>query len=73
MYNKAYSPIFEKKNLFNPSEKSSFQVFQTTMTAKSKGDILSFKDTCKTHVAMLEKIFIPLYLENIYFLVNRAE
>ena len=73
MCNKVYSPIFEKKKLLNPSEKSSFQVFETTMTAKNKDDILSFNDTFKTHVAMLEKLFIPLYLENIYFLVKRAE
>ena len=37
-----------------------------------KGNILSFKATRKTHAIMLEKAFISLYLQHIYFVMKRA-
>ena len=62
LFNEIYAPIFEKKKLLSPNERPLFQLLD-------KGTLNSYKTTTKTHL----KIFIPLYDEHLYFLLDRCE
>ena len=43
MYSEVHHHIFEKKKLLDPSEKSTFQLSQTTMRGKNTGNICFLK------------------------------
>ena len=74
-FNEIYPSIFEKHKKIDPYERSCTQIMSraTIKHNKKKKDILySLPFNSKTHATLKEKIFIPLYAENLYFLTTRA-
>ena len=71
MYNEIFPPIIEKQKILDANERSLFQfleLFDKTNDDKSK----SYRCTAKPHATMFPKRFIPLYLEDLRFLIKRA-
>ena len=71
LYNEIFPPITEKKKVLDADERSPFQLldmFDTPTEGKPK----TYRCTLKSHSAMFPKKFIPLYLEDLRFLVKRA-
>ena len=69
VYNEIYPPIVEKQKTIDPCEKSVYQLLDNYREGK-KGP-LSYKVTAKAHSTMLPKKFIPLYLEDLAFVIKR--
>ena len=71
MYNEIFPPIIEKQKILDANEWSLFQLlelFDKTNDGKPK----SYRCTAKSHATMFPKKFIPLYLEDLRFLIKRA-
>ena len=71
MYNEIFLPIIEKQKILDANEQSLFQLlelFDKTNDGKPK----SYRCTAKSHATMFPKKFIPLYLEDLRFLIKRA-
>ena len=71
MYNEIFPPIIEKQKILDANEWSLFQLlelFDKTNDGKPK----SYRCTDKSHATMFPKKFIPLYLEDLRFLIKRA-
>ena len=71
MYNEIFPPIIEKQKILDANERSLFQLlelFDKTNNGKPK----SYRCTAKLHATMFPKKFIPLYLEDLRFLIKRA-
>ena len=71
LYNEIFPPIIEKKKVLDADERSTFQLlnmFDTSTEGKPK----TYRCTPKSHATMFPKKFIPLYLENLRFLIKRA-
>ena len=64
IYNELCTPIFEKDRVLDPSKRSVFQLFEN-LNKGSEDNILTYKCTKKPHATMVEKKFIPLYLEHL--------
>ena len=71
LFNEIYTPIFEKKKVLPPSERSVFQLLDA-MRLNDQRLLRSYKTTAKTHSTMDKKIFITLYAEHINFLIRRC-
>ena len=56
LFNEIYTPIFEKKKIIKPFEKSVLQL-QLLLRKNQKGDLKTFKFNGKTHSSMEKKIF----------------
>ena len=69
VYNEIYPPIVEKQKTIDPCEKSVYQLLDNHREGK-KGP-LSYKVTAKGHSTMIPKKFIPLYLEDLAFVIKR--
>ena len=71
MYNEIFPPIIERQKILDANERSLFQIldlFDKTNHGKPK----SYRCTAKSHATMFPKKFIPLYLEDLRFLIKRA-
>ena len=71
MYNEIFPPIIEKEKILDANERSLFQLlelFDTTDNGKQK----SYRCTAKSHATMFPKNCIPLYTEDLRFLIKRA-
>ena len=69
VYNEIYSPIVEKKTI-DACERSVFQLMDNY--SESVNGASTYKVTAKAHSTVLPKKCIPLYLENLVFLIKRA-
>lgn len=75
LFNDFYPPIFEKNKKIDPYERSCTQIMSRAEIKKhkKKEDILfSLPFNSKTHSTLNEKIYVPLYAEDLYFLTTRA-
>ena len=70
VYNEIYPPIVEKQNTIDPCEKSIYQLLDNYR--ESTRGPLSYKTTAKAHSTLLLKQFIPLYLEDLAFVIKRC-
>ena len=71
LYNEIFPPIIEKQKILDANERSVYhllELFDETIDNKPK----SYRCTAKSHATMFPKKFIPLYLEDLRFLVKRA-
>ena len=71
MYNEIFPPIIEKQKILDANERSLYQLlelFDKTNDDKPK----SYRCTAKSHATMFPKKYIPLYLEDLRFLIKRA-
>ena len=71
MYNEVFSPIIEKKKVLDANERSVFQLCEL-YSENDKGKPKSYKISPKSHSSLLPKTFIPLYLEELKFLITRC-
>ena len=71
MYNKIFPPIIEKQKILDPNERSLYQLLE--LLDKTNDDKpKSYRCTAKSHATMFPKKIIPLYLEDLRFLIKRA-
>ena len=71
LYNEILPPIIEKQKVLDANERSVYQLlelFDETIKDKPK----SYRCTAKSHATMFLKKFIPLYLEDLRFLIITA-
>ena len=70
-YNEIFPPIIEKKKIMEANERSLFQLLELfSKTEQNKPR--SYVCTAKSHATLLPKICIPLYIEDLRFLIKRA-
>ena len=72
LFNEIYPPVFEKNKKMEPYERSTLQIMSLMVRDKNKDKINSFPYTSKTHSTLKEQKFIPLYAEDLHFLVTHA-
>ena len=75
LFNEIYPPIFEKHKKIDPYERSCTQIMSRANIKKNKkkeDTLYSLPFNSKTHATLKEKIFVPLYAEDLYFLTTRA-
>ena len=70
MYNEIFPPIIEKNKILDPNERSLFQLLE--MFLKDGAKPRSYRCTAKSHATLLPKVCIPLYIEDLRFLIKRA-
>ena len=68
MYNEVFPPIIEK--VLEPNEKSIFQLLEL-YSEDNKGKAKSYKISPEFHATLLPKRYIPLYLEELKFVIYR--
>ena len=71
LYNEIFPPIIEKQTKFDVNDRSLFQLlelFSETDQKKAK----SYRVTAKSHATLFPKKCIPLYIEDLQFLIKRA-
>ena len=68
-YNEIYPPITEKHKILDPCKRSVFQLLE--QYKEGERGILGYKSTSKAHKTMLKNIFLPMYLEELVFLIKR--
>ena len=71
LYNEIFPPIIEKQTKIDVNDRSLFQLlelFAQTEDEKAK----SYRVTAKSHAALFPKKCIPLYIEDLQFLIKRA-
>ena len=74
-FNELYPPIFEKNRIIEPYERSCVQIMSRAEVKKNKNKedtLYSLQFNPKTHSTLKEKIYIPLYAEDLCFLTTRA-
>ena len=64
LFNETYTPIFEKKKVLPPTERSVFQLLDA-MKLNDKGLLNSYKATSKTHSTM-GKSFLSRCTPNVF-------
>ena len=72
LFNKIYPPIFEKNKKMEPYERSTLQFISIIQRNEDKDKTNSFPYTSKRHSTLRKKKFIPLYAEDLHFLIKRA-
>ena len=75
LFNEIYPPVFEKQKKIDPYKRSCTQIMSRATikhNIKKKDTLYSLLFNSKTHATLKEKIFIPLYAEDLYFLTTRA-
>ena len=71
IYNEIFPPIIEKKKIMDANERSLFQLLE--LFSKNEQDKpRSYVCTAKSHATLLPKTCIPLYIEDLRFLIKRA-
>ena len=73
LFNKVYTPIFEKSKLIKPYERFTLQLLSVLSKNEEKNIINTFKDNTKAYSTMKEKKIIPRYAEHLHFLLIRAD
>ena len=71
LYNEIFPPIIEKEKILEANERSLFQLlelYQVTEDRKPK----AYRCTAKSHATLFPKKCIPLYLEDLRFLIKRV-
>ena len=71
MYNEIFPPIIEKDKLIEANERSLFQLLEL-FSKRDDGTPRSYRCTSKLHATLLPKTCIPLYIEDLRFLIKRA-
>ena len=71
VYNKIYPPIVEKQRIIDPCERSVFQFLEQQVEG-SNNNPPAYSATAKAHATMLQKRFLPMYLEHVAFVIKRA-
>ena len=69
--NEIFPPIIEKQKILDANERSLFQLLEL-FNKTNDGKLKSYRCTAKSHATMFPKKFIPLYLEDLRFLIKRA-
>ena len=69
VYNEIYPPIIEKQKTIDSNEKSIYQLLDNLR--EGQNGPLSYRVTAKTHSTMLPKKYIPIYLEDLAFVIKR--
>ena len=69
-YNEIYPPIIEKHKIIDPCKRSVFQLLEQ-YKERERGT-LGYKSTSKVHAIMLKKLFLPMYLEELAFVIKKA-
>ena len=72
LFNEIYTPIFEKNKIVQAYKRSVLQLMSVLSRNEDKDIINNFKCNAKTHSTIDEKKFIPLYAEDIHFLMTRS-
>ena len=70
MYNEIFPPIIEKRKILEANERSLFQLLE--LFDQRDGKPKSYRYTAKSHATMFPKNCIPLYIEDLRFLIKRA-
>ena len=71
VYNEIYPPIIEKQKVIDPCERSIYQLLEQYIEGE-KNNPLAYRATAKSYATMLQKIFFPMYLEHLTFVIKRA-
>ena len=71
MYNEIFPPIIEKEKILDVNERSLYQLLEL-FEKTSEGKPKTFRCTAKSHATMFPKKCIPLYIEDLRFLIKRA-
>ena len=70
LYNEIFAPVIEKQKILEACERSSYQLLE--LFDKTKEKPKSHRCTPKSHANLFPKTFIPLYLEDLRFLIKRC-
>ena len=71
IYNEIFPPIIEKKKIMEANERSLFQLLEL-FSKNEQNKPRSYVCTAKSHATLLPKTCIPLYIEDLRFLIKRA-
>ena len=71
IYNEIFPPIIEKKKIMEANERSLFQLLEL-FSKSEQNKPRSYVSTAKSHATLLPKTCIPLYIEDLRFLIKRA-
>ena len=71
MYNEIFPPIIEKEKIIDANERSIFQLLEL-FTRTDEGNPKSYRCTAKSHATLFPKKCIPLYIEDLRFLIKTA-
>ena len=71
LYNEIFPPIIEKKTKIDVNDRSLFQLLEL-FSKTDKGNAKSYRVTEKSHSTLFQKKCIPLYIEDLQFLIKRA-
>ena len=71
MYNEILPPVVEKRKILEPNERSVFQLLEL-YSETEQGNPKSYKLSPQSQATLLPKRYIPLYLEEIKFLIYRC-
>ena len=71
VYNEIYPKIIERQKIIDHCERSVFQLLEQYVEG-SNSNPLAYRATAKAHLAMLQKRFLPMYLEHLAFVMKRA-
>ena len=69
--NEIFPPIIEKQVILESNERSLFQ-HRKQFSYTNKNKPKSYRATKKSHLTMLEKKIIPLYLQDLNFLIQQV-
>ena len=69
-YNAIFPPIIEKQKTLDANERSAYQLLE--LFDKNKDEPKSYRCTAKSHATLFPKNFVPLYLEDLRFLIQRC-
>ena len=70
-YNEIFPPIIEKEKIIDANERSLFQLLEL-YTKNEEGKPKNYRCTAKSHATLFPKKCIPLYIEDLKFLIKRA-
>ena len=71
VHNEIYSPIIEKQKIIDSCERSVYHSLEQH-SATEKGNPRTYRATKKAHTMLFKRKFQPMYLEKLYFAINRA-
>ena len=71
LFNEIYTPVFEKKKVLPPSERTVLQLLDATRINDHRG-FKCLQGHSITHSTMDKKIFIPLCAEHLHFLIKHC-
>ena len=71
MYNEIFPPVVEKKKILEANERSVFQLFEL-YSETEKDNPKSYKLSAQSQATLFPKKYIPLYLEELKFLIVRC-